>query len=78
MPRGGHIAYQKGHQRGEGERSTKKKCIFSLVSIGNFLKLTAKSLETMFTLLEKQANLLLGRKVAREGSISVTIGKSIF
>ena len=32
----------------------------------------------MFTLLEKQANLLLGRKVAREGSISVTIGKSIF
>ena len=41
--------------------------------IRNFLKLTAKSLETMFTLLEKQANLLLGRKIGREGSISVTI-----
>ena len=41
--------------------------------IGNFLKLTAKSLETMFSLLEKQANLLLGRKIGREGSISVTI-----
>ena len=41
--------------------------------IGNFLKLSAKSLETMFSLLEKQANLLLGRKIGREGSISVTI-----
>ena len=41
--------------------------------IGNFLKLTAKSLETMFNLLEKQVNLLLGRKIGREGSISVTI-----
>merc|ERR1719232_295558 len=37
------------------------------VPIVNFLKLTAKSLEAIFSLLERQANLLLGRK-GREGS----------
>ena len=43
------------------------------IPLVNFMKFTGKSLESLFTLLENQANLLLGRKPSRDGSLSVSI-----